>query len=347
MKFQIGDKVVVLHSNEEGEVIDIINDKMVMVEIRGVKFPAYNDQLDFPYFKRFTEKKLFPSTDAPDQEKKKAKTYIDQVPRDKVTRSTKQASGVWLMFIPKFGTDEFGDEVVDLLKIHLVNGTDKGYNFDYTVNFLNQPEFELKNQVFNNQDFYLHDVLFEKFNDSPTFHGEFSLISPDKKKADYYETVLKLRPKQVFTKIEELKAKNEPSFSFKLFDDYPDKPLEETISSGKMNTGLQKPYEASKVRQHLEAPRHAIDLHMEKITDDWKSLSNFEILSLQLQHFEKYYDLAVAHRQPSLIVIHGLGSGRLRDEVHELLRHKKEVKTFINQYHASYGYGATEIYFQY
>jgi dsDNA-specific endonuclease/ATPase MutS2 len=55
----------------------------------------------------------------------------------------------------------------------------------------------------------------------------------------------------------------------------------------------------------------------------------------------------VAHRQPSLVVIHGLGSGKLRDEIHELLRHKKEVKTFVNQYHASYGYGATEIYLDY
>ena len=116
MKFEIGDKVVVRHSNEEGEVIDIIIDNMVMVEGRGVKFPAYIDQLDFPYFKRFTEKKLFP-------EKKKPKTYVDQVPREKVTTATRQADGVWLYFWPKFSTDEFGDEIVELLKVHLVNGT--------------------------------------------------------------------------------------------------------------------------------------------------------------------------------------------------------------------------------
>ncbi len=58
MKFEIGDKVIVLHSNEEGEVVEIINNKMVMVDVRGVRFPAYIDQLDFPYFKRFTEKKI-------------------------------------------------------------------------------------------------------------------------------------------------------------------------------------------------------------------------------------------------------------------------------------------------
>ena len=340
MKFEIGDKVVVKHSNEEGTVIDIINDTMVMVEIRGVKFPAYTDQLDFPYFKRFTEKKLFP-------EKKKPKTYIDQVPREKVTRASSQSNGVWLMFLPKFGTDEFGDEIVELLKVHLINGTGLGFNFNYKLDLLGDPEFELKNQVFNNQDFYLHDILFEKINDSPSFNIVFSLITPDKKKAEYFETSLKLRPKQVFTRIEEIKVKNEPSFSFKLFDNYPDKMVEEKMDLGKLASSGFKVYEASKARQHLEPAKFAVDLHMEKITDDWKSLSNFEILSRQISEFEKYYDLAVLHRQPSLIVIHGMGTGRLRDEIHELLRHKKEVKSFINQFHASYGYGATEIYFQY
>ena len=58
MKYQIGDDILVLHSNEEGKVVDFINDKMVMIEVRGVKFPAYMDQIDFPYFKRFTQKKI-------------------------------------------------------------------------------------------------------------------------------------------------------------------------------------------------------------------------------------------------------------------------------------------------
>ena len=60
MKFEVGDKVLILHSNEEGEIVEIINEEMVMVDVRGVKFPAYIDQLDFPYFRRFTSKKLFP-----------------------------------------------------------------------------------------------------------------------------------------------------------------------------------------------------------------------------------------------------------------------------------------------
>jgi len=68
---------------------------------------------------------------------------------------------------------------------------------------------------------------------------------------------------------------------------------------------------------------------------------------LQLKEFEKFYELAVAHYQSSLTIIHGVGTGKLRDEIHDILRLKKEVKSFVNQYHPAYGYGATEIYFSY
>ena len=74
-------------------------------------------------------------------------------------------------------------------------------------------------------------------------------------------------------------------------------------------------------------------------------MSNFEILTMQLSEFQKWYELAVAHRQPSLVIIHGVGTGKLRDEIHEILKTKREVKTFINQYDPRFGYGATEIFF--
>ena len=91
--------------------------------------------------------------------------------------------------------------------------------------------------------------------------------------------------------------------------------------------------------------RSVIDLHIEKISHSWKHLSNYEILSMQLEEFEKYYELSIAHHQPTLIVIHGVGEGKLRDEIHEILRLKRDVKSFVNQFHPLYGYGATEIYF--
>lgn len=336
MKYQLGDKVLLLHSNEEGEVVDIINDKMVLIDVDGVRFPVYMDQIDFPYFKMFSEKKII--------DKKKDKVYIDDIKKEKTTSKYKVSEGVWLSFLPVFDKDIFDDDVVESFKLYLINQTDEPFNFIYRINFSGSPDFELKNQIFSLSDFYLHDVPFEQMNDAPKFEFEFSLINANKKKAAYFETFLKIKAKQLFQKIEEMKMKNEPTFSFLLLDKYPDK-VEDVIPEYTNTQGLL--YDASKAKQKLEPPRSVIDIHIEKLSNDWKKLTNFEILTLQLNTFEKYYNLALAHHQPNLIVVHGIGTGKLREEIHEILKSKKEVKTFVNQYHHNFGFGATEIFFQY
>jgi hypothetical protein len=243
--------------------------------------------------------------------------------------------------------DEFGDDVVEELKVRLINRTHTGYKFIYKLNYQGETSFDLPNQVHPFEDFYLHDVPFENLNDSPTFSFEFSLMTPDKNKAEYYEASLKLKPKQVFTRIEELKRKGEATFSYKLFDTYPPRVEEPTIDVSILGNKGFKVYDASQARQNLEPAKNEIDLHIEKLTPDPDALDNFEKLDLQLRTFEKYLDLAILHHKPAFIAIHGVGSGKLRDEIHEILKYKKGVKSFFNKYHPAYGYGATEIYFQY
>ena len=132
-----------------------------------------------------------------------------------------------------------------------------------------------------------------------------------------------------------------------MFDEYPDKIVEEHAPVDSLTSAGYRIYDAAHGRQHLEPAKYEVDLHIEKLTDSWKSMDNFEMLTLQIQTLEKWLELAIAHRQPSMVVIHGVGTGKLRDEIHEVLRLKKEVKSFVNQYRARYGYGATEIFFQY
>jgi hypothetical protein len=340
MKFQVGDKVLVLHSNEEGEVVDIINNKMVMVDVRGVKFPAYIDQLDFPYFKRFTEKKLFP-------EKKKPNTYVDDVRKEKDSPVQKVADGAWLLFLPEFDMDEFGDDVVTNLKVHLVNHTHHGYKFIYKLSYFGEASFDLTNQVYAFKDFYLHDVPFSDLSDNPVFSFEFTLLTPDKTKTSHYEASVKIKPKQLFNKIEEVKKKGEATFSYQLFKEYPDRLADEDLVVTPATTSGAKVYDVSQARQHLEPAKHEVDLHIERLTGEWHHMDSLEKLGLQMDTFEKYLDLAIVHHLPSMVVIHGIGSGRLRDEIHEVLRYQRNVKSFINQYDPRYGYGATQIFFQY
>lgn len=330
--------MLILHSDEEGEIVDIINDKMVLVEVRGVRFPVYMDQIDFPYFKRFSQKKPV---------QKKDRKFVDDLKQEKPGTAPRVADGVWLTFLPVMDTDEFGDEVVEDLKLHLVNRTEATYDFVYKLNYFGDTEFELKNKIRPFEDFYLHDIPFADLNDNPSFDLDFSLSPAVKGKADHFESSLKLKARQVFARIEELKKKNEATFSYQLFTEYPDKPVVDKVELGKLAARGFKVYNAKEARQHLEPPRSVIDLHIEKLTDDWQHLSNLEILGMQLRTFEKYYELALAHLQPSLIVVHGMGTGKLRDEIHDMLRLKQEVKSFVNQYDPRFGYGATEIFFQY
>ena len=340
MKFQIGDKILVLHSEEEGVIVEFINKQMALVEVRGVRFPVYLDQIDFPYYKQFTQKKKF--TQPP------PKKYVDDLKKEKAPAEPREENGTWLNFLPVMDVDEFGDEYVEKLKVYLVNNSNTVYKFNYQLTFFGETDFDLKNTVQPFENFYIHDVDFGDMSDSPAFEFDFSLQTPEKKKADHFEAVVKIKPKQLFSRIEALKKKNEASFSYQLFDKYPDKaPEEEKLSLDKLANKGFKIYNAKEARKHLEPARSVVDLHIEKLTDDATHMNNFEMLTLQLRTFEKFYELAVAHMQPNLVVIHGVGTGRLRDEIHDALRLKKEVNYFVNQYDARYGYGATEIFFKY
>jgi hypothetical protein len=335
MKYEIGDNIIVLHSDEEGKVVEIINEKMVLIEVRGVRFPAYMDQIDFPYFKMFTKKKLV----------EKKKIHVDNIKKEKQAVRKKVADGVFLNFIPVYDKDIFEDDVVEKLKVFLINYNEEEYHFKYKLVFSGEFSFELNSTVLALNDFYLNDLSFEDVNDSPSFEFEFSLVNPNKKKSAYFERNIKLKGKQVFKKIEEIQAKQEPSFSYELFLHYPEKVDEEKVDLSKLGNAGYRFYDISKAKSYIPSAQSVIDLHIEKITENYKQLTHFEIFTLQLETFEKFYERALLNHLPSMIVIHGIGEGKLRNEIHEILRTKKNVKSFVNQYHHLYGFGATEIFF--
>jgi len=346
MKYQVGDEILVLQTNEEGRVLEIMDDQMVIVEVRGVKFPIYIDQIDFPYFKRFSQKPVVPAP-------KKDKVFIDQIPVEKKSQTNhiKAENGVWLTLLPKYALDEFGDDIVDYFKVYLVNQTSDNLLYYYQYEKNGQLSFELKSEVLAHKDVYIHDMDFSDLNDYPHFSVEFSLSKKEDSRAEYFETQLKLKPRQVFNKVEEIKDKNEPTISYSLLEKYPAREKQVKASDNMDLSSLTKlgykVVPAKKFKETLPAVRSVVDLHIDKITDNPKGLSHFEMLQLQLREFEKWYEIAVINRQPNLIVIHGVGKGKLKEEIHQLLKNRKEVKSFVNQFDARFGFGATEIFFQY
>ena len=242
-----------------------------------------------------------------------------------------------------FSFDDFDDEIVDLLKVYLVNKTPDAYSFTYDQDNLGDKEMAFKNTILPFQDFYLHDIDFADISNNPNLKFSFQLIQSIKGKAKEAPYAVKLKAKQVFQKIEDLKKLNLPAINYPLFTEYPNLDIKEVPEAIGI---LASPNDRPEAKQNANEIKSTVDLHIEKLTDSWKDMSNYEILMLQVNEFEKCYDAAVRSYQRSLIIIHGVGSGRLRDFIHEELKTKREVSSFINQYDPRFGYGATEIYFK-
>ena len=345
MKFEVGDKIIVKHTNEDGVVKSIINDKTVMVEVRGVKFPAHTDHLDFPYFKMFTQQMQ--------AAKKPARQWVDDIRRDKTTTKYQVAEGVWLLLFPKFAKDVFDDEQVDSLKIYLVNQTKQTLHFKFWLKLKNELDMELNNTIGGLSDFYLLNLDVEQLNDNPDFDFEFSLAKPDKSKADYFEANYKPKARQLFQQITDLQKKGEAFHTIKLFTEYPDKPKEKPVSflpaegvSDKLKAAGFKVLNNKALFTNDPPPPGVFDLHIEKLTDSYSHMLPHEKLQLQLQELDKYLDKLELHFVKQAIIIHGVGSGKLRDEVHLVLNHRHNVKSFVQQHHPWYGNGATEVYFK-
>ncbi len=85
-----------------------------------------------------------------------------------------------------------------------------------------------------------------------------------------------------------------------------------------------------------------IDLHIEELVKSVEGMSNADMLHVQLSHFRKTLDAALIRRQSTIVFIHGVGNGVLRQEI------RKELKELGLKHsdasHALYGGGATEVH---
>lgn len=95
-------------------------------------------------------------------------------------------------------------------------------------------------------------------------------------------------------------------------------------------------------KDYLKSLEKEVDLHIEELVENTAGLSNFEMLNIQLEKFEKELDEAIAKKMKKLVFIHGVGNGRLRQEIHAALKKTRGV-TFQDGSYKEYGYGATQV----
>jgi dsDNA-specific endonuclease/ATPase MutS2 len=112
------------------------------------------------------------------------------------------------------------------------------------------------------------------------------------------------------------------------------------IDAQKLKESFFKPTEE---KQEVQKPVSELDLHIEKLRDDYQFLSSSEILNIQTDHFKKALDGAIVHQMPDITFIHGTGNGILKHELHKLLSKHPKVQTFMDARKEKFGYGATKV----
>lgn len=108
----------------------------------------------------------------------------------------------------------------------------------------------------------------------------------------------------------------------------------------------KEPVKRSFTKQKKENTNEVqFDLHIEKLVPNTKGMQPFDMLELQIETAQKRIDFAIKNRIPKIVLIHGVGDGRLRAEIEYILK-RYENLWFQEANFQKYGQGAIEIHFK-
>jgi hypothetical protein len=101
------------------------------------------------------------------------------------------------------------------------------------------------------------------------------------------------------------------------------------------------PVKLSKPHQ-LNDPEIEIDLHIEELIESHAGMNNAQIIDQQLKHFKRELEKAIDSNVKKITFIHGVGIGRLKQEIHSVLKTYDHIR-FHDAPYSKYGFGATEV----
>jgi Smr domain len=360
MKFESGDKIALKATGEEGIFVKEIDKKMVLISINKTEFPVFATEIEHPYFNWFTDKNF--KLQKPD------KIFIDNVPKEKKV-ILPNFFGMHLVFMPVYKNIS-DDNIIEKVKVYLSNNQIQAYNFYYYFESKERESFKIQSEVTAQSDFYLHDISYEQLATNPFFEINCAeIINTISTNLHQYDDRFSIKPKKIFSLIEDMHLKNLPFFSQLLFNTSvpTNKAVEvlqvtpwqpKKVSSFEKSTKIEHlektilPVPASKPQlpdiqiEHYFTNPFEIDLHIEKLLLNAEEMTAEEKINFQMAIFTKALDTAIFRGQNSLIVIHGIGKGMLKNKIHAILNQTKQVHSYVNQHDNRFGFGATEIFFE-
>jgi DNA-nicking Smr family endonuclease/uncharacterized protein YodC (DUF2158 family) len=348
MLFAIGTKVRLKHTGDEGVITEMLSDGMlnVWIETQDMEIPVFEEDLirAEDYQSKPVKAKII--TKPPT---KKAEKYIPPIADAETQYTILKSQGVQLAFDPQY--DAAG--LVNTYQVFLINDTYNEFIFSLQMNLPHRKGQTHHGKLDAISTFYVEDLLFDQLNDTPIFEFECWKLTTAGTGNKQHKS-LKIKAQQFFKKVKTAPLLNRAVHLYLLLPNSEKKkakPTEDLKSYTQKNTRpvrLQK-FKNRKYNQH-DVEEFAnfsgeIDLHAENLNSHKGKMNNAEILRLQLAHFEQFMLKAIRLGVARVFIIHGIGKGKLKSHIASRLIQMPEVKTFKNEYHPKYGYGATEVIF--
>lgn len=338
MKFSVGDKIKLRKTGEEGEVIDIIQNEYLRVRINGVIIPAVEEDLDFPYLDWFIKDRA----EKKEEEKKRLKgqhVFIDNIKVDKSEYSAESLfpTGTYLLFQPVYREHE-NEDIINRFVIYLFSEWHSQIEYLVDISIKGKSLFAFEGQLKFQEKQLLYSLPFDEATDNPVFN--FEIKEKEKPQIPTHFFTIKLNRKRLIEHVARLENENLALFEIPIFTKLKTiEKLEMPVMGAKLSglTALGTP------RMRLKA-KVEIDLHIEKIEKKYNHLSNAEKLTIQLEYFRKYLDLAMADENINpLRVIHGIGAGVLKKEIFSICDQTIQVQDYV---YDKVNPGVTLVYFK-
>jgi hypothetical protein len=346
--FSIGTRVKFINTNDTGVVTSMLDNGMVnvLLDDYGMEIPAFLDDLirseeaidEFPSVKA----KIVPG-------KKAKKLDTPKHPQPEMQFTILKSKGIQLAFDPIVKLDAYAERYT----IYLINDTRDEALFTLTLKLKNRVDQRYNGKIKAMSVYEVGTLLFDQLNDHPLFEVECWRITTAGTEARMHKA-LKIKPKQFFKKMSVAPLLNRQVHLFNIFDRLKgaDKKKDEDLQTyTKRNTRPMANWGNIQERLSPDVMEFAefqpeLDLHIENLTSEHHKLNNNEIINVQLFHFEQYIFKAIRLGIDRVFIIHGVGKGKLRNEIATRLVQMDHIKTFKNEYHPRYGYGATEVIFE-
>ena len=107
--------------------------------------------------------------------------------------------------------------------------------------------------------------------------------------------------------------------------------------------GSSKINQRSTKRRERNTSVMEVDLHIEQLIPNSRGMSNYDILTCQLEAVKRQLAFAKSKKIQRIVFIHGVGEGVLKLELEYVLRRYEDL-TYYDADYQKYGFGATEVY---